>query len=400
MIGGGPAGLFCAARAASCGKRVFILEKNPSPGRKLLMTGAGQCNMTHEGDVAEFIAHYGDNGKFLKPALMNFQNRDLVKFFGERGLPVITEPGGRIFPAPRNSMKVLEVLQKACASNKVETKLGDPLLQISRKEKGFHLLTKNGEFFSENVVVATGGMTYPQTGSTGDGYAFARSLGHKVTDTGTALAPVITRDHKLASLSGISFAEASVSLYRGEKKLAKKNGDLLITHTGLSGPVILDLSRFIRKGDTLKISFIRDLNEQQADEMLLTKCRESGSRQVRKALLAFGLPERFAEKLLEVAGIDRELTGAQLSKESRSLLAGFLAGFPMAVGHLGGVEEAMVTRGGVALDEVNSKTMGSRLVPGLYFIGEVLDIDGDTGGYNLQAAFSTAALAARSIVQS
>lgn len=373
------------------------MEKNDSPGRKLLITGAGQCNITHEGDVADFIAHYGDNGKFLKPALMNYQNRDLVKFFGERGLPVTTEPGGRVFPAARNAVKVLEVLQKACASKKVEMKLGDPLLQISRKENGFHLLTKSGELFSEKVVIATGGMTYPQTGSTGDGYAFARSLGHKVTETGTALAPVIVKDHKLASLSGISFAEAVVSLHRGEKKLAQKSGDLLITHTGLSGPAILDISRFIRKGDTIRTSFVKSWSEAEIDELLLSRFRESGTRQVRKALSGLNLPDRLVEMILDIAKIPHDQTGAQLSKEARSLLVEYLTGFPFEVSRLGGVEEAMVTRGGVALDEVNSRTMESRLVPGLYFIGEVLDIDGDTGGYNLQAAFSTAALAARAV---
>ncbi len=373
------------------------MEKNDSPGRKLLMTGAGQCNITHEGDVADFISHYGDNGKFLKPALMNFQNRDLVKFFDERELPVTSEPGGRVFPAVRNAVKVLEVLQKACASSKVEIKLGDPLLQISRKENGFHLLTKSGELFSENVVVATGGMTYPQTGSTGDGYAFARSLGHKVTETGTALAPVIVKDHKMASLSGISFAEAVVSLHRGMKKLAEKSGDLLITHTGLSGPVILDISRFIRKGDTMRASFVKGMSEAEMDALLLSRFRESGTRQVRKVLSVFGLPERLVDKILELAKIAHDQTGAQLSKESRLLLVEYLTGFPFVVSRLGGVEEAMVTRGGVALEEVSSRTMESRLVPGLYFIGEVLDMDGDTGGYNLQAAFSTAALAARAV---
>jgi len=361
------------------------------------MTGAGQCNITHEGDVADFISHYGDNGKFLKPALMNFQNRDLVKFFDERELPVTSEPGGRVFPAVRNAVKVLEVLQKACASSKVEIKLGDPLLQISRKENGFHLLTKSGELFSENVVVATGGMTYPQTGSTGDGYAFARSLGHKVTETGTALAPVIVKDHKMASLSGISFAEAVVSLHRGMKKLAEKSGDLLITHTGLSGPVILDISRFIRKGDTMRASFVKGMSEAEMDALLLSRFRESGTRQVRKVLSVFGLPERLVDKILELAKIAHDQTGAQLSKESRLLLVEYLTGFPFVVSRLGGVEEAMVTRGGVALEEVSSRTMESRLVPGLYFIGEVLDMDGDTGGYNLQAAFSTAALAARAV---
>lgn len=376
------------------------MEKNDAPGRKLLMTGAGQCNITHEGDVADFISHYGDNGKFLKPALMNFQNRDLVKFFGERGLPVTSEPGGRVFPAARNAVKVLEVLQKACASSKVEMKLGDPLLQISRQENGFHLLTKSGELFSEKVVVATGGMTYPQTGSTGDGYAFARSLGHKVTETGTALAPVIVKDHKMASLSGISFAEAVVSLHRGMKKLAEKSGDLLITHAGLSGPVILDISRFIRKGDTIRASFVKGMSEAEMDALLLSRFRESGTRQVRKVLSVFGLPERLVDKILDLAKIARDQTGAQLSKESRLLLVEYLTGFPFVASRLGGIEEAMVTRGGVALEEMSSRTMESRLVPGLYFIGEVLDMDGDTGGYNLQAAFSTAALAARSIVHS
>jgi len=347
--------------------------------------------------VADFISHYGDNGKFLKPALMNFGNDDLVSFLRERGVSVATEPGGRIFPASRNAMRVLDLLVKECASGKIEIKLGDPLLQISRKENGFYLLKKSGELFSKNVVIATGGMTYPQTGSTGDGYAFARSLGHKVTETGTALAPVIVKDHKMASLSGISFAEAVVSLHRGEKKLAEKRGDLLITHTGLSGPVILDMSRFIRKGDTLKVSFVKDMDGRRAGESLVKKSKEAGTRQVRKILSEFALPERLIEKLLGLSGISLDRTGAHLSKDERSALVNMMTAFPFVVSRVGGIEEAMVTRGGVSLDEVNSKTMESRLVPGLYFIGEVLDIDGDTGGYNLQAAFSTAALAASRI---
>jgi len=270
-------------------------------------------------------------------------------------------------------------------------------LDVSTREGEFQIRTDRETCRADRVVIATGGITYPVTGSTGDGLSFARSLGHRVTEAGPALTPVSIQDYPFSGLSGISFADAIISLIRAGRKVRQYAGDLLFTHTGLSGPGILDFSRFIRPGDTLRISFLPGLDYPKAKEILTARINAAGNRQVKKILAAYNLPDRFVGRLLDLAGIKQDQTGAHLSREARAALMDLLTGFPFMVGRLGGIHEAMVTRGGVSLDEINPKTMESRLVPGLFFVGEVLDIDGDTGGYNLQAAFSTGALAAKRI---
>jgi hypothetical protein len=397
VIGGGPAGLFCALRAAGNGRRILILEKKAHPGRKLLLSGLGQCNITHDEDIGSFLSHYGDNGRFLKPALMNFSNRELISFFTERGLPLMTEPGGKVFPRSRKASEILDILVNECAAAQVEIRCEDPVLQVSVGDDGFSIQTDRAAYRAGQLVIATGGLTYPATGSTGDGYVFARTLGHSVTEVSPALAAVTIKDYRFSDLAGISFTDVIISLYCAGKKVRRHTGDLLLTHSGLSGPGILDLSRFIRPGDTLKVSFLPSVDHQKVRETLLSRISASGKARVRTVLTGFDLPERFVNKLLTLAGIGSELTGAHLSRKDRSALIELLTGCPFVVGRLGGVHEAMVTRGGVSLAEIDPKTMESRLVPRLFFVGEVLDIDGDTGGYNLQAAFSTAALAARTI---
>jgi hypothetical protein len=398
VIGGGPAGLFCALRAAGNGRRILILEKKAHPGRKLLLSGLGQCNITHDEDIGSFLSHYGDNGRFLKPALMNFQNLDLIAFFTGRGLPVITEPGGKVFPRSRKSSEILDILVKDCAAAQVEIRCEDPVLEVSARDEGFSIRTDRATYRAGQLVIATGGITYPATGSTGDGYVFARTLGHSVTEVSPALAAVTIQDYRFSDLAGISFTDVIISLYRAGQKVRRHTGDLLLTHSGLSGPGILDFSRYIRPGDTLKVSFLPSVEHQKVKETLLNRISAAGNARVRTVLTAYDLPERFVNKLLTLAGIDQDLTGAHLSRKGRSDLIELLTRCPFVVDRLGGIQEAMVTRGGVSLAEIDPKTMESRLVHGLFFVGEVLDIDGDTGGYNLQAAFSTAALAARRIV--
>jgi predicted Rossmann fold flavoprotein len=398
VIGGGPAGLFCALRAAGNGRRILILEKKAHPGRKLLLSGLGQCNITHDEDIGSFLSHYGANGRFLKPALMNFQNRDLIAFFTKRGLSLMTEPGGKVFPRSRKASEVLDILVKECSAVHVEIRCENPVAEVSVRDEGFLIRTDQGTYRAGQLVIATGGLTYPATGSTGDGYVFARTLGHSVTEVSPALTTVTIQDFRFSDLAGISFADALISLYRSGQKVRRHIGDLLLTHTGLSGPGILDLSRFIRPGDTLKISFLPSVDHPKVKETLLNRISTAGKARVRTVLTGFELPERFVNRILTLAGIDLEMTGAHLSRKNRSALIELLTGCPFAVGRLGGNHEAMVTRGGVSLAEIDPKTMESKLVPGLYFVGEVLDIDGDTGGYNLQAAFSTAALAARRVI--
>ncbi|WP_332450892.1 NAD(P)/FAD-dependent oxidoreductase [Methanoculleus sp.] len=397
IIGGGPAGLFCALRTAGEGRNVVLFEKKPAPGRKLLVAGSGQCNITHDGEITGFLTHYGDHGTFLRPALMNFTNRDLIAFFAARGLPMKAEPGGKIFPETRRSADVLAVLLAECAARGVDLRCGEPVRTVERESDGFVIRTEKAAVRAGVLVIATGGASYPATGSTGDGYAFARALGQPVTEVAPALAPVYVEAYSFADLAGISFANLALTVYRGGKRVRRQTGDLLFTHTGLSGPGILDLSRFILPGDEIRVTFLSGMNAEEVRERVAGAVAAGGPRQVKTVLADLPLPERFVRRLLEIAGVPPGETAARLPKKARNAITASLAEFPFTVARLGGFDEAMATRGGVALEGINPKTMGSKTVEGLYCIGEVLDIDGDTGGYNIQAAFSTAALAARHI---
>ncbi|WP_343222850.1 NAD(P)/FAD-dependent oxidoreductase [Methanofollis formosanus] len=399
IIGGGPAGLFCAIHAAGEGRRVLVLEKKPSCGRKLLITGTGQCNLTHAGEVAGFFDHYGDHGKFLRPALRSFTNRDLVAFFEEHGLSTVTEQNGKVFPESRKAADVLTLLLDECRRMGVEIRCNEPVKEVAATENGFVVRTGAVSYPADALVVATGGVTYPATGSSGDGYAMARALGHTVTAIAPALAAVEVQDHPFADLAGISFEGLSISLFRENKKIREQTGDLLFTHAGLSGPGILHLSRYIAAGDVLRISFLPPTTREALAADLVEKTASNGNRLVRTVLNDYPLPDRFIRKLLHAAGIADDLTAAHLDKKARNRIVTHLIEWPLTVQAISGFDEAMVTRGGVSLDEVDPKSMTSKLVHGLYFIGEVLDIDGDTGGYNLQAAFSTAVAAARAIVR-
>ncbi|WP_292364965.1 MULTISPECIES: NAD(P)/FAD-dependent oxidoreductase [unclassified Methanoculleus] len=397
IIGGGPAGLFCALQAAGEGRSIIVFEKKPAPGRKLLVAGSGQCNITHDGEIAGFLSHYGDHGAFLRPALMNFTNRDLVAFFSDRGLTMKAEPGGKVFPETRRSADVLAVLLAECAARGVEIRCSEAVRAVERDADGFLVRTEKAAVRAGVLVIATGGASYPATGSTGDGYAFARALGQPTTEVAPALTPVYVADYPFADLAGISFQNLTLAVYRDGKRVGRHTGDLLLTHTGLSGPGILDLSRSILPGDVLRVTFLPETNMEAVRNRLTEAVAAGGTRQVKTVLCDLVLPERFVRRLLDCTGVPPGETCARLTKKARNALAGSLAEFPFRVARLGGFDEAMVTRGGVALEGIDKKTMASRIVPGLYCIGEVLDIDGDTGGYNLQAAFSTAALAARHI---
>lgn len=395
VIGAGPAGLFGAARTGAGGGRVLLLEKKKKPGRKLLVSGSGQCNITHAGNITEFFTRYGKNGRFLKPALRTFTNADLVAHVAKGGVPLTTEEGGKIFPASRKAQDVLDLLLAGCLEAGVTIRCGDPVVAVERREDGFSVRTSAGEYRSVLLLIAAGGTSYPATGSTGDGYAFAASLGHTIAATAPALTPVTVRDHPFADLTGISLPGVTVSLFRDGKKIGDLRGDLLFTHQGLSGPVVLDLSRFIEPGDRLVVSILPEGMRQEITAALT----DGGSARVRSVLSRYPVPDRLLKRIIDLSEIPPETTCAHLPKAARGRLLQHLTACTLTVDALGGYDAAMVTRGGVTLDEVNQKTMGSKCVDGLFFAGEVLDIDGDCGGFNLQAAFSTAALAAGAILR-
>ena len=417
IIGAGPSGLFCAVNSIQNdtrqrdvfqkntyqkGRKILILEKKSSPGRKLLISGSGRCNITHEGDIRAFLDHFGDHGRFLRPAILGFTNHDLISYFEGKGLAMVREKGGKIFPKTLNARDVLNILIEGCRDKDIHINCSQEVRSIAKaeEEEGFRVICKDCDYRSRLLVIATGGCSYPGTGSTGDGLRFARSLGHNITEIGPALTPILIKDYPFSDLAGLSFPNMLISLHH-QGKIMDHQGDILFTHEGLSGPAVLDLSRRIRAGDTLKLSFVPRNGRETLDEWLVDKARLEGGRKIRSALTSLPdsvpLPPRLIKRILEVSGIETDLGLSQMTRETRARLVENLTGLPMVVSELCGFNVAMVTRGGVDLKEINPKTMESKLVEGLYLVGEALDVDGDTGGYNLQSAFSTGILAARSI---
>lgn len=396
IIGAGPAGLFCAANLGLA--RILVLEKMILPGRKLLIAGSGQCNITHAGDVKSFVSRYGDHGTFLRPALMAFPNTAVWQFFTGRGVDLVEKESGKVFPASFSADDILDALLDACDEVGVEILSYTPVQSVSCEDGVYAVETVHDVVYARVLVVATGGVSYPQAGSTGDGFTFARALGHAVIEPHPSLAPVYVADHRLSDLSGVSLPNTGVSLWRKGKKLFSRSGDLLITRFGYSGPVILDAARWMRAGDQLKIAFSPKTPE-ELDQLICTACASAGTKLIRNLLDGAGCPNRLLRQIVTESGIHDGTTGAQLTAAMRARLVANLTAYPVEIDHVGDFKVAMATAGGVSLDEINKKTCESKLSPGLFFIGEVLDIDGDTGGYNLQACFSTAALAAMRIRQ-
>jgi predicted Rossmann fold flavoprotein len=397
VIGAGPAGMFCAIHAAAPGHRILLLEKMDAPGKKLLITGSGQCNITHEGEIPDFIAHYGEHGKFLKPALLSLTNRNLITFFSDRALAMDSREDGKVFPITRTSADVLSVLLDECSRQGIYLRCNEPVCNIKKGPDGFEITTVHAQYRTMYLVIATGGRSYPATGSDGDGYRFAAGLGHTTGEIAPALTPLVIKDFPFFELAGISFSAMYFSVWREGERIFHRTGDVLFTHNGLSGPGILDCSRNIRSGDEIRLSFTGRIPHEKLRQTLSETAVSHAKRQVVSLLSYFHVPNRLAKKILDCTGIPRNLTCAHLSAVQRKRLIKNCTQFPLIVQAPGDFSCAMVTRGGVTLGEVNPKTMESRIERNLFFAGEVLDIDGDSGGYNLQAAFSTGWLAAQTI---
>ena len=396
IIGAGPAGLFCAANLA--GLRVCILEKMNLPGRKLLLSGSGQCNITHAGSMGDYALHFGDasHAAFLKPALRALSNTGLLTFFEKRGMTFETTDAGKVFPTTRSADDVLDVLLDACDAAGVEILYEERVESVKKDGERFVVSTAYGKYLARCLVVAAGGSSYPKTGSSGDGVRLSEMLGHSIVEPKEALTPVYAENFRLADLSGLSFENVTLTIWRDGKKIGANTNDLLITRFGFSGPCVLDASRAMQAGDVLKISFTQ-LSAEAVDALLVERCRKEGGRLVSNLLYGLGVPDRLVKSLIEEAGIAEDTKGSQLSAVSRKALVRLITSYEVKIAHLGVFSISMATAGGVSLAEVNKKTCESKLHPGLFFAGEVLDIDGDTGGYNLQAAFSTAYLAAQRI---
>ncbi|MDA8425255.1 MAG: NAD(P)/FAD-dependent oxidoreductase [Treponema sp.] len=394
VVGAGPAGLFAALAAAECGARVLVCEKMSSPGIKLLASGSGRCNITHAGAIEDFIPHYGaGQGRFLKHALFSFDNLALEAWFTRRGLPLAADERGKLFPATGRARDVLAVLLAEAGSAGVEIRGDARVLSARRLGGGFEVETSEGRHAADRLILSTGGKSYPGTGSSGEGYALAASFGHQIAPTRPALAPLVTVGGLPAACAGISIPEAEIVVRRGQKRVLRARGDLLFTHKGISGPVVLDASRSIESGDVVLVSLLPGMDRELIEAELLRQTSLHGRRGIASCLQALGLPERLADAVLEWSGVERSLGAASLDRSRRTRLVEAVAALPLVVERVGGFEEAMATSGGVVLAEVEPRTLASRIEPGLFFAGEILDLDGDTGGYNLQAAFSTGRLA-------
>lgn len=419
VVGGGPAGLMAAGTAASSGAKVLLFEKNSRCGRKLLLTGSGKCNITNQASLEQFLDRYAENGKFLYPAFKELFSDGLEHFFSRYGVRFQTEENRKVFPESKDAGSVLSALLSYCQENKVEFHLEEPVLSMEQTEtqnthdssgRMWRITTSVKTYEAASVILATGGLSYPKTGSTGDGYALAKTVSHTIRPTRPALVPVTTEEPWSKALSGISMRNVKVSLYGNHAgnntvKIAEQTGDLLFTHFGLSGPPILFLSRWLpehmeTQSGNHSYSMVVDLfptrSRNEIESLLLHYISANPTRQLKTALSKeFDMPLALSSALIGHLGFSETITGQETTKAKRAVLLDALNALSFPLSGTRGYREAMVTAGGVDTKEIRPQSMESKKVSHLFFAGELIDIDGYTGGYNLQAAFSTGYLAGK-----
>lgn len=391
IIGSGPAGLMAGNFLKET--NTLVLEGEDKAGQKLLLSGGGQCNFTHDGPIQSFFDKFGDQGRFVRKALSAFTNVDVMNFMKEKNVPCLVREDGKVFPNSMDAWDVFRALRQGIESGGNAIVKGKKVVDINKIDGGYQVVTSGGEYHARTVVLAAGGASYPMTGSDGSGYQLAKMLGHKIVPPRPALTPIYIEDFKLSDLAGISFPKGQVSHYRNGKKLADYTGDILITHTGLSGPGILDNSRNMSAGDVVHLRFLyEDSSRDKLEKDIL-----NGHKKLLKTVVAQHMTKRSAIKLLQVSGIDDDQNCAELGKKVRKKLLAYAESYPMTIKQLGNMKSAMVTAGGVSLKDVKAGTMASKCSEGLFFAGEILDVDGDSGGYNIQWAFSSGKMAAQSV---
>ncbi len=400
VIGGGPAGMTAAYAAAENGHAVILIERNEKLGKKLYLTGKGRCNVTNTAGRDEFFQNVFRNARFLYGALSRFDHDDIAALLTSTGLALKTERGGRVFPASDKSSDVLRAFDALLTRAGVTVRLNTRALGVLTEGGAVTgVETDAGAFPAGAVVVATGGLSYPSTGSTGDGYRFAETCGHTIAKPAPSLVPFETAESWPYPLAGLTLKNVKLTVERNGKRVFSELGELLLTHFGVSGPLVLSASAAVAdapEGARLLIDFKPALSDAALDARLLRDLAESARKQVGTALHAL-LPQRLLLTVLELANIDAAAPVGELTREQRKKLVETLKAAPLTVRRTRPIEEAIVTRGGVNVGEINSSTMESKLTRGLYFAGEVIDVDALTGGFNLQIAYSTGAAAGRSI---
>ena len=410
IIGGGAAGLMAAYAAAKNGHKAILFEKNEKLGKKIYITGKGRCNFTNDVSPDEFSQNIVRGEKFLRGAIYTFSPQKAISFFEEYGLSVKIERGNRAFPTSDHASDVTKTLEKACKSVGVEIRLNEKVKKICQKESAMsnigimsrvvELQTEKGKYPCDVAIVATGGLSYPSTGSTGDGYVFASELGHSVTDLKCGLCGLNTKDDFCKDLQGLTLKNVSFCVKSGNKTVFEELGEMLFTHFGISGPIVLSASSLINRLPMENITAYIDLkpalDEQTLDKRLLRDFEKYKNKRIANGLVEL-LPQNLIPTILSLCKIPQEKAVNAITKAERVALVKILKGLPIKISGLRGFNEAIITSGGVALSEINPKTMESKKVSGLKFCGEVLDVDAFTGGFNMQIAFATGYAAGNTI---
>ncbi len=400
VIGGGPAGMMAAGRAAEDGASVLLLEKNELLGIKLLATGKGRCNITNsEFDSKNLVDKFGKNGRWLMTALNKFSNQDAIDFFESRGLKTKVERGNRVFPVSDSAMDVLKVLEKYLQQNKVKIKTKINIKNIiSQNNKISKIILNNKtELQAKKYLITTGGKSYPVTGSSGDGHKWLKKMGHTIVDTNPALTPLIIKESFIKELEGLSLKNVAIDIYQANKKIDSRFGEALFTADGMSGPIILDMSKNIglalkKNPVKLVIDFKPKLDFKTLDKRLQNDFAKSNKKLFRNSLNNL-LPKKLIPIIINLSEIDPDKKANDITKLERKKLLHLLKNFELNIKSLSGFSKAIITSGGVSLKEVDPQTMQSKIIKNLYLAGEILDLDGPTGGYNLQVCWSTGYMA-------
>lgn len=399
VVGGGAAGTMAAIRAGQANKNIVLIERNASIGMKVLMTGAGRCNITNIAPIDTFIEKFGKQGNFLRPAFHKFSNQALMDFFESKGLKLKSERQGRVFPSTDNARSVIETLLKCLDETKIAILYKSALSDIRQKGGLFELhLSGDKKIYSKKAILAMGGVSYTQTGSKGDGLRIAKQLGHTVTPLKAALVPLRTKERWVKELQGISLENIRITFLADGKKIISDIGELMFTHFGVSGPLVLDLSGRIvellseHKEARLLIDLKPGLDTGKLEARLLRDFGSKGRAQLLTVMEGL-LPKRMLDVFIRLANLDPAQKASQITQKQRRIILQMLRAFPLTIEGALPIEKGMVTNGGISTKEINPRTMESKIMPGLYFAGEIIDGAAPSGGYNLQQAFSTGFLA-------
>ena len=400
VIGGGAAGAMAAYMAAKNGHKVTLYEKNEKIGKKIFITGKGRCNVTNACDITDFFENIPTNGKFLYSAVYSFTNQDVIDFFVDAGCPLKVERGDRVFPVSDHSSDVIAALRRSLQEKEVDIIYNNAVKEILvLDEKVTGVLLENGKkHFADAVVVATGGISYPTTGSTGDGYEWAKDTGHKIVEPMPALVPLETKEEWTKALQGLSLKNVSLCFKTGKKIIYDGFGEMMFTHFGITGPLVLSASSYMKQVEGIEalLDLKPALTEEQLDKRILREFEENKNKQFKNSVTSL-FPAKLVPVMIQLSGIDPDKKVNEISREERKFFVSLIKGVPMTITGTRDFKEAIITRGGVSVKDVNPSTMESKKIKDLYFAGEVLDVDGLTGGFNLQIAWSTGALAGNSI---